>query len=211
MRVRRFVALFAVALLGATFGQNLTQLSVAQAQNQPGSKGPVDLGELTEFLKKQGQVIEKYQQQMQGAQQDAARASEMFDEMIKAYEEIFAKVGSASAQAKLFDQYIADCERFAEEAAKSKSDKIREGADDYRSFAKEARDYKSKFISEADRARANIDALKQLKEEVVDAHRRQKAQEFLAAAKAQLDTLKATNDRMEQTINDAKGKLKPLS
>jgi hypothetical protein len=163
----------------------------------------LDFGELRNFLTGQLQVVQRLQRQVDEGMRDAQQAVQTYDEMVTAYRALSDAVGSKSGQVTQIDEFIALYEKYAEEALGSANQNVRAKADELRRIARVAREIRAGFIDESAKALANIDRLKDFKEEAIVNFRIRRGQEVNLALRGQLEALQTANQRVDAEIKKA--------
>jgi hypothetical protein len=171
----------------------------------------LDFAGLRNYLSSQVDVVQKLQQKIDASLRDAQLAPQVYDEMVAAYRTLIDTVGSRSGQVTQIDEFIAQYERYAEEAAGSANPRIREKSDEFRRIVRAARETRAGFIEESNKASINIDRLRDLKEEAVVNIRLQRGQDTVVSLRAQLAVLQEANTRVDAEIKKAEQQNLPIT
>jgi hypothetical protein len=133
---------------------------------------------------------------------NALKAGELYDRMIKEYQDLAERFGSNGPLAKDMDAFVDFYEKRADQQSGSANPELRKDALAMRDIAKKTREIRQEFIKEADKAFSNIERLRSLKDEATSKFLVDKGNEVNAAWEAQLKIFKETNEHIEKTTND---------
>lgn len=198
--VAQFVAAILLCFaMGSAVAQ--TEQSGSDAAPAAAAEDAIDLTALAAGLRATHQKIADLNKLIETEMKNADQAKLRFDELLQAYEEVSALVGSGSDAAKRFDAFIAQYNGYAEEAAAQSDPQARAFAEDFRALAAEAARIKAVFIQKAALTETQIATLRREETLIIYRYRVSRGQVVVAGFQAQAAELTTATTDIQSALD----------